>query len=72
MRITHMKWRYVEDYDFYDVTIELEGYAQRRFYINSHRLAGLDMSLPDAVAFLLRAKLDCEPIRGVEKTVDKR
>ncbi len=72
MTITYMKWRYVEDYDFYDVTIELEGYAKRRIYINSHRLQGLDMELPDAVAFLLRAKIGCQPIKGVEKTVDKR
>lgn len=72
MKITYMKWRYVEAYDFYDVTIELEGYAQRRFYINSHRLKGLDMELPDAVAFLLRARLECQPIKGVEKAVDKR
>lgn len=72
MTITYMKWRYVESYDFYDVTVELEGYARRRFYINSHRLQGLDMELPDAVAFLLRARIDCQPIKGVEKTVDKR
>lgn len=72
MRITYMKWRYVEDYDFYDVALELEGYAKRRVYINSHRLQGLDMDLPDAVAFLLRAKVDCQPIKGVEKTVDRR
>jgi hypothetical protein len=72
MRITYMKWRYVEDYDFYDVSIELEGYAKKRFYVNSHRLDGVDMDIPDAVAFLLRATLDCQPIKGVEKTVDKR
>ena len=72
MKITYMKWRDVEDYDFYDVTLELEGYAKRRVYINSHRLQGLDMDLPDAVAFLLRAKVDCQPIKGVEKTVDRR
>lgn len=72
MNITYMKWRYVEDYDFYDVILELEGYAKKRIYINSHRLKGLDMELPDAVAFLLRARIDCQPIKGVEKTVDKR
>lgn len=72
MNITYMKWRYVEDYDFYDVILELEGYARKRIYINSHRLKGLDMEFPDAVAFLLRAKIDCQPIKGVEKTVDKR
>lgn len=72
MNITYMKCRYVEDYDFYDVILELEGYARKRIYINSHRLKGLDMELPDAVAFLLRAKIDCQPIKGVEKTVDKR
>ena len=72
MNITYMKWRYVEDYDFYDVILELEGYAKKRVYINSHRLKGLDMELPDAVAFLLRARVDCQPIKGVEKTVDKR
>lgn len=72
MTITYMKWRYVEDYDFYDVIIELEGFAKRRIYINSHRLDGLDMDLPDAVAFLLRAKIGCQPIKGVEKAVDKR
>lgn len=72
MNITYMKWRYVEDYDFYDVILELEGYARKRIYINSHRLKGLDMELPDAVAFLLRARIDCQPIKGVEKTIDKR
>jgi len=71
MNITYMKWRYVEDYDFYDVILELEGYAKKRVYINSHRLEGLDMDLPNAVAFLLRARLECQPIKGVEKTVDR-
>lgn len=72
MTITYMKWRYVESYDFYDVIIELEGYAKKRIYINSHRLQGLDMDLPSAVAFLLRAKVDCQPIKGVENSLDKR
>jgi hypothetical protein len=67
-----MKWRYVEDYDFYDIHIELDNYAEKNIYVNSHRLAGLDMTLPDAIALLLRAKIDCQPIRGVEKAVDKR
>jgi len=72
IRITRIKWRYVEDYDFYDVLIQLNGYVEKRIYINSHRLKGLDMPLPDAVAYLLRAKIDCQPERGVEKSVDKR
>lgn len=70
--ITKLKWRYVEDYDFYDVFLELNKYTEKRIYINSHRLRGLDMPLPDAVAYLLRAKIDCQPERGVEKSVDKR
>lgn len=70
--ITYMKWRYVQDYDFYDVMLELDGYANKRVYINGHRLNGLDMTLPEAVAFLLRAKVDCTPEKGVEKSVDKR
>lgn len=72
MSITYMKWRYVEDYDFYDVMLQLDGYADKRVYINSHRLNGLGMNLPDAVAFLLRAKVACTPEKGVEKSVDKR
>lgn len=68
--ITYLKWRYVEDYDFYDVELELESYARKRIYINSHRLNGLRM--PEAVAILLKAQINCEPIRGVEKAVDKR
>lgn len=68
--ITEMKWRYVEDYDFYDITLRLDGYAYKRVYINSHRLNGLNM--PEAVAVLLKAKLDCIPVKGVEKAVDKR
>lgn len=67
--ITYLKWRYVEKYDFYDVNLELDGYAQKRIYINSHRLNGLEM--PEAVATLLRADMKCDPIRGVEKSVDK-
>lgn len=70
--ITYLKWRYVEDYDFYDVNLQLDGFKEKRIYINSHRLNGLDMSIPDAIAHLLRAKIDCDPIRGVEKSVDKR
>lgn len=67
-----MKWRYVEDYDFYDVTLQLDGYADKRIYINSHRLNGLDLPLPEAVAYLLRANIDCDPIRGVEKIKSER
>lgn len=72
IEITKLKWRYVEDYDFYDVFIQLDGYAEKRIYINSHRLTGLDMLLPEAIEYLLRAKMNCQPERGVEKTVDKR
>ncbi len=68
--ITYLKWRYVEDYDFYDVHLELDNFSKKRLYINSHRLNGLKM--PDAVASLLRANLDCIPVQGVEKAVDKR
>lgn len=65
--ITYIKCRYVKDYDFYDVILQLNDFADKRIYINSHRLQGLDMTIPDAVAFLLRAKLNCVPIKGVEK-----
>lgn len=68
--ITYLKWRYVEDYDFYDVTLEIGNYARKRIYINTHRLKGLEM--PEAVGILLRASIDCDPIKGVEHTVDKR
>lgn len=70
--ITKLKWRYVEDYDFYDVILELDGFTEKRIYLNSHRLPDLDISFPEKISFLLRAKLDCDPVRGVEKTVDKR
>jgi hypothetical protein len=68
--ITYLKWRYVEDYDFYDVILELDNFSRKRIFINSHRLNGLEM--PKAVASLLRADINCIPIRGVEKSVDKR
>lgn len=70
--ITYLGWRYVEAYDFYDVMYQLDGYVNKKVYINSHRLEGLDMPIPEAVAFLLRAKLDCDPIRRPEKQIDKR
>jgi hypothetical protein len=70
MSITYMKWRYVENYDFYDVILQLDGYADKRVYINSHRLNGLNM--PEAVGILLRATIDCTPEKGVEKSIDKR
>lgn len=72
IRITHMTYRYVEDFDFFDILLELDGFTKKRIYVNSHRLHGLDMSVPDAVASLLRAKIDCQPVKGVEKSVDKR
>lgn len=70
--ITKLKWRYVEDYDFYDVVIEIDGFTEKRIYLNRHRLPDLNMPIPETIAFLLRASLDCDPVRGVEKSVDKR
>lgn len=70
--ITYLKWRYVEKFDFYDVTFQLDGYANKRVYINSHRIKDLDMAFPEAFACLLRAELACDPIRGVEKSIEER
>jgi len=68
--ITYLKWRYVEDYDFYDVELQLDGFKAKRIQIDNRSLNG--MKMPDAVAKLLRASIDCIPIRGVEKPLDKR
>lgn len=67
--ITYLKWRYVEAYDFYDVELQLDGFSKKRIQIDNRRLNG--MKMPDAVAYLLRASIDCLPIRGVEKPLDK-
>lgn len=68
--ITYLKWRYVEDYNFYDVELQLDGFSKKRIQIDNRNLDG--MTMPDAVAHLLRASIDCTPIRGVEKPLDKR
>lgn len=70
-KITYMKWHYVEKYDFYDVMYELDEYAFHRAYVHSHRLKGIDKSLPDAIAYLLRAELACVPERGPERPPDE-
>ena len=67
MQITKMKWAYKKVYGFYDVIMELDGYAYSRIHVQEWKLKGLDMDLPDAVAYLLRAKIACVPERGVEK-----
>lgn len=68
--ITYLKWRYVEDYDFYDVELQLDGFSKKRIQIDNRKL--VNMKMPDAVAQLLKARIDCVPIRGVEKPLDKR
>lgn len=67
LRITKFKYHYVHRFHFWDVIYTLDDYATNRVYIDLDRLEGLDMELPDAVAYLLRAELDCVPLRGVEK-----
>jgi hypothetical protein len=69
-RITSLKYRFVEKYDFWDITYYLDNIAYCRTYLQSRKIQDLDMSIPDVIAFLLRAELDCVPVRGVE-TFDK-
>lgn len=72
IQITKLKWRYVQDYDFYDISFELDGYAPKRICMSGSQIKSLDLGVPDAVEYLLRARLACVPERGVEKELDNR
>lgn len=61
-----MNYRYVFRFDFWDVKYTLDDCATIRVYINGWRLKGVDVPMPDAVAYLLRAQMDCVPVRGAE------
>lgn len=67
LRITSLNYRYVEKFGFWDIYYRLDDMVYNRVYVRPYMIEGLDMEVPDAVASLLRAKLDCIPVRGVEK-----
>lgn len=62
-KITKLIYTYIEEYDFWRIDYELDGY-RHVVNLSSHILEGLDMSVPDAVACLLRAEIDCVPRTG--------
>ena len=65
-KINKLLYTYIEEYDFWRVTYELEGY-RHVVNLSSVVLKGLDMDVPDAVAYLLRAEIECAPERGERK-----
>lgn len=62
-KINKLIYTYIKEYDFWRIDYELEGY-RHVVNLSSHILEGLDMSIPDAVAYLLRAEIDCKPRTG--------
>lgn len=63
-KITKLIYTFIEEYDFWRIDYELNGF-RHVVNLSSHILEGLDMPVPDAVAWLLRAEIDCEPRTGV-------
>ena len=72
-KINKLIYTYIEEYDFWRIDYEMDG-VRHVVNLSSHIIEGLDMSAPDAVAYLLRATIDCEPRTGerhVRPTVDE-
>jgi hypothetical protein len=60
MKINKLLWQWVEDYKFYRVIYWLDG-QKHLVFIQEADIRGVDKTVPDAVAYWLRAELDCEP-----------
>lgn len=61
MKITRLEWCDIADMNFYRIFYEVDNFAWHNLNLSKGHLDGLDMSIPDAVAYLLRAELDCVP-----------
>ena len=66
--ITGFKYHYVgPPYDFWNIQYELDNYAWHKLYKSAWELKELGMDPPEAVEYLLRAKLVCEPQRQFDR-----
>lgn len=53
-------WHYVEDYDFYRIEYTLDGYWHK-IQLGAFNIRDLNMEVPQAMEYLLRAKINCVP-----------
>lgn len=65
MKITAMRWQWVEAFRIYRVIYTLNNHYEHMIFIEEKEVRWLDKTVPEAVVYWLRTPLDCDPVEEV-------